>query len=132
MAQAWPTRVDHDTQTYWAGLSDRVLRLARCADCAHWIHPPRACCPVCWSDNIGHDEPSGAATLFTYLIQPIAPGGPPVVIGWAELVEQERLLVVAEIEGVTPETVRIGADLKLAWSEDETVPLPVFRPEPQS
>jgi len=132
MAQAWPTRVDHDTQSYWTGLGDRRLRLARCGDCAHWIHPPRACCPVCWSDDIGHDEPSGAATLFTYLIQPSIAGGPPVVVGWAELIEQERLLVVAAIEGVTPETVQIGAKLILAWPQDENVPLPIFRQEPQT
>jgi hypothetical protein len=48
------------------------------------------------------------------------------VVGWAELVEQKRLLVVAPIEGVTPQTVQIGAKLSLEWTGDET-PMPVFR-----
>jgi uncharacterized OB-fold protein len=126
MAAAWPSRIDHDTRVYWAGLADRLLRLARCRDCAHWIHPPRACCPQCWSDDIGDDQPSGEATLFSYMIQPIAPGGEPVVVGWAELIEQRRLLVVAPIEAVTAQTVRIGAPLRLDWKAGET-PLPFFR-----
>lgn len=130
MTHTWPTRLDHDTQPYWVGLKDGRLLIARCADCQHWIHPPRACCPVCWSDNIGREEPSGKATLFTYLVQPLRPGGEPVVVGWGELIEQERLLVVAPVSGVTPDTVRIGARLSIFWTVDSGVHLPVLRQEP--
>lgn len=126
MADAWPTRMDHDTQPYWEGLKERSLHLARCQDCSRWIHPPRACCPACWSDNIGREQPSGEATLHTYLVQPIAPGGAPVVVGWAELIEQERLLIVAPIEGATADTVRIGQSLTLAWRDTDGGILPVF------
>lgn len=127
MSSAWPSRIDHDTQAYWVGVANRSLRLARCRACAHWIHPPRACCPACWSDDIGHEEPSGAATLFSYLIQPIVAGGEPVVIGWAELVEQNRLLIVAPVEGVTADSVCIGARLSLEWKTAAGGPTPVFR-----
>lgn len=132
MADGVPSRIDYDTQTYWRGLQERTLRLARCKDCAHWIHPPRACCPVCWSDNVGHDVPSGEATLFSYILQPLAAGAPPSVIGWAELVEQERLLVVAPIENVTPQSVCIGAKLTLGWAPSDKSFLPVFLQETAS
>src|SRR3546814_9910939 len=94
MSEVWPSRLDRDTAPYWEGLAKRELIIARCQDCRYWIHPPRACCPSCWSDNVGHDTPSGKATLYSYLVQPIAPGEPPSVVGWAELEEQERLLEI--------------------------------------
>ena len=73
MTNVEPSRIDHDTLSYWEGLRERKLTLTRCGDCQQWIHPPKACCPICWSDNIGHEQPSGEATLFSYLVQPIAP-----------------------------------------------------------
>ncbi|MDB5423589.1 MAG: hypothetical protein JWQ29_1005 [Phenylobacterium sp.] len=129
MADAWPTRIDHDTEAYWQGLRERKLQLARCRACEHWIHPPRACCPVCWSDDIGREAPSGKATLFSYLVQATGPDTPPTIVGWAELAEQTRLLVVAPIEGVTAETVEIGAELVLGWRETGGQFLPIFRAE---
>ncbi|MDB5869868.1 MAG: hypothetical protein JWP96_2200 [Polaromonas sp.] len=121
--------MDHDTAAYWQGLSNRTLSLARCDDCKHWIHPPKACCPACWSDHVGQGTPSGQATLFSYLVQPLAPGGPPGIVAWAELVEQPRLLVVGELLGETPESVRIGARLTLDWVASRNIHLPVFRQE---
>ena len=129
MTQSLPSRIDHDTKPYWDGLAEGVLRLARCAHCAHWIHPPRACCPECWSDTIITAEPSGKATLYSYLVQPVVPGGPPTVVGWAELVEQERLLVVAPIEGVDASSVAIGSQLTLHWLQTDGVFTPVFHQE---
>ncbi|MDB5430124.1 MAG: hypothetical protein JWP35_1240 [Caulobacter sp.] len=132
MSNFEPSRMDHDTRTYWEGLAERKLTLARCGDCRQWIHPPKGCCPACWSDNIGHEQPSGEATLFSYLVQPIAPGGAPTVVGWAELAEQPRLIVVAPILDATAETVRIGAKLTLEWTGDGPYFQPVFRQEAQS
>ena len=125
----WPSRLDHDTLAYWEGLEKRTLTLKRCHDCSHWIHPPRSCCPSCWSDNIGHYSPSGKARLYSYVVQPMTPGGPPTVIGWAELEEQKRLFIVAPIEGETADTVRIGAALMLDWQEARNIFLPIFRQE---
>lgn len=127
MGESVPSRIDHDTQAYWQGLKERKLMIARCRDCGHWIHPPRACCPVCWSDEIGHEEPSGKATLFSYLLQPIEQGGAPLVVGWAELSEQDRLFVIAPIEGASAETVSIGEPLRLEWVETGSGPQPAFR-----
>ena len=129
MADLWPSRADHDTAAYWQGLGERRLLLARCTDCRHWIHPPKACCPACWSDNVGHDTPSGEATLFSYLVQPVVPGGPAVVVAWAELREQERLLLVGELKDATPETVRIGERLVLDWEASRNLWVPAFRQE---
>ena len=122
----WPTRMDHDTAPYWAGLRERRLVLCRCEACATWIHPPRACCPNCWSDAIGHDSPSGEAELYSYLIQPTTPGGAPEIVGWAELVEQKELFIVAPVQGMPLDNVRIGAKLTLGFEEAGDTHLPFF------
>lgn len=131
MEESWPSRLDHDSVAYWRGLSEKRLALARCQACRQWIHPPRACCPVCWSDDIGHESPSGDARLYSYVIQPTEPGGAPRVIGWAELAEQDGVFIVAPIEDVTTETVRIGAKLSLDWVASRNTFLPVFHQEKQ-
>ena len=51
------------------------------------------------------------------------------MVGWGELVEQERLLIVAPVHGVTSDTVRIGAPLSVSWVVDNGVHLPVLRLE---
>jgi hypothetical protein len=127
MTPSWPTRFDHDTAAYWEGLREAKLVLNRCGQCQTWIHPPRACCPSCWSDDIVHESPGGQATLYTYLIQPTAAGQPPELIGWAELDEQDGLFIVAPVEGMPHDDVRIGAPLTLGFREQGGTNLPVFR-----
>lgn len=129
MSEVWPSRLDHDTLEYWNALGSKSLALAQCDDCGEWIHPPRACCPNCWSDRIGRNEPSGKGTLYSYIVQPTAPGAAASVVGWVELAEQQGLYVVAEIEGMTPENAQIGAPVALDWRESRNLFIPIFRPE---
>jgi uncharacterized protein len=126
MTETWPSRMDHDTSAYWLGLRDGKLLLCRCNQCGTWIHPPRAACPSCWSDDIGHEMPSGKASLFSYLVQSTEPGQPVEVIGWAELVEQRELFVVAPVEGMSLDNVQIGADLILGFRKSRGTNVPVF------
>jgi len=129
MANSHSFRINHDTAAYWQGASQKELVLARCQDCRHWIHPPRACCPECWSDAITHESPSGKATLYSYTVQSGGPGRPPLILGWAELDEQKRLMVVGPISAATPETIEIGSRLSLEWIEVENTHIPAFRQE---
>ncbi len=125
--EAGPSRIDYDTRAYFAGLSERRLNLARCQACRHWVHPPRACCPECWSDDIGHEQPSGKGVLFSYLLQLDKAGGEPSIVGWVELIEQERLIVVAPILGVSADKIAVGAELTLCWIEQNGAAVPAFR-----
>jgi uncharacterized protein len=126
MTETWPTRMDHDTAPYWKGLEEGKLVLCRCRQCQTWIHPPRACCPACWADDIGHESPSGLGTLYSCVIQPTAPGRSPEVIGWAELDEQPELFVVAPILDIAIDAVPLGARLSLELRERDGVILPAF------
>lgn len=120
-------RIDHDTRIYWAGLDEERLLIARCQACRTWIHPPKGCCPSCWSNDIDHEEPSGAATLYSYLAPKARGKGISAIIGWVELVEQERLLIVAPVVMDSESAPHPGEPLELFWSEKEGVKTPMFK-----
>ncbi|MFA7554627.1 MAG: zinc ribbon domain-containing protein [Spongiibacteraceae bacterium] len=132
MSETCPTRLDYDTEKYWRGSSEQQLIIARCNECEHWIHPPRSCCPACWSDNIGHQQASGRATLYSFTIQPGKPSQPPLIMGWAELEEQERLIIVGPLLNASPDTVRIGTKLQLQWFQYKNTFVPAFNQEPEA
>ena len=130
MGQAtWAPTVYHDTKPYWDGCLRRQLIIARCADCRTWHHPPNAVCPICWSDNVVHEQASGKATVFSFTVTPAerTAGGQASIQVWAELAEQKDLLFVAEIEGSPPDDIAIDDPLELAWRVVGETPVPVFR-----
>lgn len=118
-------RVDHDTAPYWAGCARRELVIARCNGCGHWIHPPRGVCPSCLGGDIGHQPASGQASVYSFVCRPGVDGRPAPTTVWAELVEQEGLIVIGDLAGDGP--VKIDDSLTLCWSEAEGQPVPAFR-----
>lgn len=120
-------RMDYDTQAYWSGLAEGRLLITRCEECQTWIHPPKGCCPSCWSDNISRVEPSGKATLFSYLVAKSSGNDRTSIVGWAELMEQDRLLIVAPVIADASLQLEIGCRLELAWSEKGSIRMPVFK-----
>lgn len=129
MTSTFPSRIDHDTAAYWDGAANRQLLIAQCNDCKHWIHPPRSCCPSCWSDNISHNAPSGKATLYSFTVEYKGKDRSPLIMAWAELEEQPRLIVVGPIVGISPDAVKIGSQLNLEWMEYGDTWVPSFRQE---
>src|SRR5690606_746525 len=128
MPEEYSPRMNHDSAAYWRGVSAKTLLLAHCKSCDHWIHPPRACCPACWSDDIEHRSPSGQWTLCCSTVQAGA-GGRPLILGWVELVEQQRLLLVAPLVDIAPDAIKIGAKLHLDWLPFQNTFVPTFRQE---
>ncbi len=124
-APNWKPTVYHDTVAYWAGCERRELVIARCRSCETWIHPPRAMCPNCWSDDIGHFPVSGRATVYSYAAVPVpGPYGATTTL-WAELEEQARLIVVADLDPASPD-IGVGDRLVLDWREQGEGRVPIF------
>lgn len=125
-APEWRPTVYHDTVEYWRGCERGELVIARCDDCQTWVHPPRAMCPKCWSDAIGHYPVSGRARVYSYTASPApSPLGATTTV-WAELEEQPRLIVVADLDPADG-TPAIGEPLELAWREQGAGRVPIFR-----
>jgi len=128
MAYAWKPQLNYDTKDYWEGCERKELIIARCGDCKHWIHPPKAVCPACWSDNIGHEKASGEATIFTFTVMPPRGEGKNASVTiWGELAEQKQLLLIADLDGGYEDGIEIGDKLELVWVDFHGFTVPGFR-----
>jgi hypothetical protein len=74
--------------------------------------------------------PSGRIKSFVVLWDTPVPGfeaGQPVILASVELVEQEGLMLQANLLGVDPSDVQIGQEVKIVWEElRDGVVLPQF------
>ncbi|MES2258535.1 MAG: Zn-ribbon domain-containing OB-fold protein [Pseudomonadota bacterium] len=118
-------------RAFWTGGADGKLRMQRCDDCGHWLHPPGAICPQCLSRKVTPQELSGLATVeaVTLNYQPWLPGVEvPYAIAIVQLDEQAGLNLTTNIVGVPPEQVHIGQRVEVVFETVEDVYLPLFRP----
>lgn len=116
---------------FWGAGEDSVLRMARCADCGYWIHPPGPVCPRCLGPNVAPERMSGRATVTTYTInrQQWTPDlEVPYVVAIVDLEEQEGLRLTTNIVGCDVDDVAIGMPVEVAFEQVEDVWLPLFRP----
>jgi uncharacterized protein len=116
--------IDLDTAAYWAGCDEQRLLIARCETCRRWIHPPKGVCPRCWGTAIAHEEVSGAAKVYSFTEAADREAIPATV--WAELLEQERLIVIGALLPALGK-IEIGDELTLCWQETEDGWSPAFR-----
>lgn len=122
--------LDPLNRPFWTGGAECELRIARCAACAVWIHPPMPRCPVCGSAEVAAAPVSGAGRVATFSVnhQPWLPGMAPFVLAAVELAEQAELYVMTNIVGCPPEEVRIGMPVHVRFEAQEDVFLPFFAP----
>ena len=124
--------VTPETEPYWAGASEGVLRLKRCADCGVTFHYPRALCPDCFSDATEWTDSEGTGELYSFSIQEQAHGWPdehlPLVLAYVELAEGP--LMMANVVDCDPSTLAIGdaVEARFVPTEDSEVAVPVFTP----
>ena len=123
--------ITHDNAFFWDGIAQGRLLVQRCA-CGRLRHPPGPACPVCHSFEWEAVEVSGRGRIYSYVVMhhpPIPPFEYPNPIALVELDEGPRL--VANLVGVEPERIRIGARVRCEIAEVEPgTKLPRFRPDP--
>jgi uncharacterized OB-fold protein len=124
-------QLDDTNRFFWTGGADGKLRMLRCQECAHWLHPAGVICPLCRSRKLAPEEMSGLGTVaaVTLNYQPWIPGVPvPYAIAIVALDEQKALNLTTNIVGVEPEAVYIGQRVKVAFEHADDVFLPLFTP----
>ena len=57
-----------ENEFFWTAGADGELRFKRCADCAHYIHPPAPYCAECLGKNIEIVAVSGRAVIGGFTI----------------------------------------------------------------
>ncbi|MFJ3574572.1 Zn-ribbon domain-containing OB-fold protein [Streptomyces rubiginosohelvolus] len=128
---------DAFTRPYWDAAAEGQLLIRRCAGCGRAHHYPREFCPSCWSEDVGWEQASGEATLYTWSVvhrNDLPPFGSrvPYVAAVVDLAEGPRMMT--EIVECAHEALRVGMPLTVTFREagafreagEEAVP--VFRP----
>lgn len=123
--------VNDDNRAFWTGGAEGALMIARCADCAYYVHPPVGFCPACESRNVAPERVSGRGEVFSYTVNRKAwlPGLPvPYVLALVELEEQAGLRLPSNIVGCDPEAVTIGMKVAVRFEAVEELHVPLFGP----
>lgn len=125
---------DLETEYFWAGANEHVLRIKRCTDCGEHHFYPRPFCPHCWSGSVEWVEASGRATLYTWSVVrandlPPFPERVPYVAAVVDLDEGPRLMT--NVVECAFDDLEAGMALEVVFetvSDDPEFTLPRFRP----
>jgi uncharacterized OB-fold protein len=126
-----PTPDDY-TRAWWDAARDGKLLVVRCRQCAKAHFYPRPFCPRCGSEEVGWEEASGAATLYTWSVvyrNDLPPFNEmvPYVAAVVELAEGPRMMT--NVVGADPGSLKVGMRLEVEFRAlDEGFAAPVFRP----
>jgi uncharacterized OB-fold protein len=104
---------------FWEGTAQGRLRLPACGACGTANWPPRALCPVCFSEQRTWRDHEPAGTLQTWTIAgiPTAPGyaAVPYVLGVVEVVPGDYpVRLIGQVSG-EPEDLAAGMPLRAAF-----------------
>lgn len=107
---------------FFEGLCDHRFVVPRCQACGSYNWVPYPACRTCLSLDVAWTAVSGNATLYTFTVVHRGPGAfaadVPYVVAMGELIEQPRTcLVIANLIGSPPESLRIGQALKIAFED---------------
>ncbi|MDE1145111.1 MAG: OB-fold domain-containing protein [Azospirillaceae bacterium] len=123
--------LDDSNRFFWTSGAEGELRLMRCQECGHWLHPPGPLCPVCRSERLAAEAVSGLGSIETYTLN-MRSWGPglevPYVVAIVHLDEQPGLRLTTNIVGIPASDVRIGMRVRVTFERDEDVWLPLFTP----
>ncbi|MFD7408650.1 Zn-ribbon domain-containing OB-fold protein [Streptomyces sp. NPDC059866] len=107
--------------------SGGTLRFQRCCWCTDTVMRPRLLCPSCGGADLGWESSTGVGRVHSWLKTPRR-GHTPSVAVVVELAEGFRLR--AQIVGVRPGDVPVGARVRFDPFHVAGDHLPVFRVEP--
>ncbi|MEU8761164.1 OB-fold domain-containing protein [Streptomyces sp. NPDC048659] len=130
---------DDDGAPFWEYAARGELRVQACAapDCGELRFPPRPCCPHCRSFDSEWRLMSGRGRIWSYVLP-----HPPLLPDYAELAPYNAVLVElaenprirlvgnvvaapdAPLNSVDPARLRIGAAVKVAFTETDGVTVP--------
>jgi uncharacterized OB-fold protein len=119
-----------ETRPFWDGCAVGELRIQRCLDCNLAYFYPRPVCPGCGSARVDWFTASGAATLYSYVInyRP-APGFEdevPYAIAVVELAEGPRMMTSLVGIPASPDALVLDMKLQVTFERRGEESLPVF------
>ncbi|MFF8280372.1 Zn-ribbon domain-containing OB-fold protein [Streptomyces lateritius] len=129
--------VDEDGAPFWEYAARGELRVQACAACGEPRFPPRPCCPHCRSFDSEWRRMSGRGRIWSYVVPhpPLLPdyaAQAPYNAVLVELADAPRIRLVgnvvaapdAPLDSVDPARLRIGAGVRVAFTEIAGVIMP--------
>lgn len=121
-----------ETQHFWDGCREGVLKLQRCGCCAHVYFPPRPFCPDCSSRDVEVFDASGKALLWSYVInhrpRPDM-GSEPHSIAVVKLAEGPQMMTNIVECPQEPEFLVLDMPVEVVFAKQEGgISLPFFKP----
>lgn len=124
------------TEEFWKASKKHKLLIQKCNECESLIFYPRKYCPDCWSSDLGWQEASGRARVYTFtvmrdMVEPKFMSDLPYVLAMVDLEEGVRMM--SRVVECDPETVEIGLDVEVVFEDiTDQHALPLFRPVDES
>ena len=124
-----PALDELDTAPFWQATTRHEFHYPICRKCAAVVWYPRSHCPRCIDGEIQWQVSTGLGEIYSFSIvrqsyHPFFRGQVPYVVAYVDLDEGPRLLT--NIVGLDdPQTVRIGAKVRLVWEDHEQVAIPL-------
>ena len=121
-----------ETQPFWDGCNQGILRINRCNACNDAYFPPAPICPHCSSTDVKFFDASGEATLYSYTIQQKPPDlwgtQGPRSVALVKLLEGPMLTSSIINCEQTPETLRLDMPLQATFTSFGETTVLCFEP----
>ena len=120
--------VDYDDESFWNGVKQGKLLLARCARCSRLQHPPSPMCPHCGSLDWEAHPASGRGKVQSWIVSrhPSEPDDAPRIVALVDLEEGVRL--VSNLQDVEVANVKNDMPVEAVFADVDGFTLPQFRP----
>jgi hypothetical protein len=120
-------RPNPETQAFWDGASNGVLKIKSCGACSRPHYYPRAHCPHCGSPDTGWVETRGEGEIHSVSVMRRGEGAP-FAVAYVTLAEGPAILT--NIVGCDPDTLAVGQKVRVVFkpTEDGAPPVPMFTP----
>lgn len=115
---------------YQAFLKEGRFMIQRCRDSGRHVFYPRVAEPVTGSTNLEWVAPSGRGEVYAVTVVRQRPPQPNYNVVLVDLEEGPRMM--SRVDGVPPDSVRIGMRVQASVITEDGQPLVVFHPVGQS
>ena len=119
----------HPEREYLQFLAEGRFMIQRCRTSGKHIFYPRVAEPGTGSTDLEWVEPSGLGTVYSTTVVRAKPPAASYNVALIDLAEGVRMM--SRVEGVAPEAVRIGMQVKAKVIRQDDQPIVVFEPVAQ-
>ena len=121
--------IDEGNKAFWDACAAGELRVQRCITCGHLRYPISTVCPECLSEDAAWELLSGRGTVVSFCIFRHAYNEAwrdrlPYNVALIQLEEGPRML--SNVHGVSPDEIRVGLEVKVAFEDEQGFSIPVF------